>query len=338
MSLALRDVITRDVAMLALWNAGAGVACFTTAKLALVLGTIDGSQVVALWPPSGIALACLLVHGLRCWPGVAAGAFLANLALGPTIAAAVTLTIGGTLAPVAAWLLLRKVGFRIELDRLRDAIALVFLGSKAAMLVSATIGALTLLASGAVAGNAFWGAWLAWWFADAMSVVVLTPPLLVLAQVIGRRVRAGPARWLEAAGPPAATILVMAIVAMSTMPMFFLVFPVIVWAALRFQLMGATPCALIAAMASSAAAVNGTGPFTGLDLFGTLITLHAFNASVALTALLLSVVVIQRRRATRAVERAVDQLSDAVASLEPYRLLGGGALDGILRTRDPKDH
>src|SRR6478672_6990567 len=48
-----------------------------TGSLGLQLATLHQSATL-VWPPSGIALASLLVWGKRVWPGIFAGAFLVN--------------------------------------------------------------------------------------------------------------------------------------------------------------------------------------------------------------------------------------------------------------------
>src|SRR2546430_6776398 len=47
------------------------------AKLGL-LAAVAQKVVSSAWPPSGVALAALLLLGLRYWPGIAMGAFLLN--------------------------------------------------------------------------------------------------------------------------------------------------------------------------------------------------------------------------------------------------------------------
>ena len=54
-----------------------GAAYYGSAKLGLSLAFQSGS-VTAVWPPTGIALAAVVLWGNRMWPGVALGAFLAN--------------------------------------------------------------------------------------------------------------------------------------------------------------------------------------------------------------------------------------------------------------------
>ena len=50
---------------------------------------------------------------------------------------------GNTVAPLVAATLLMRVGFRRQLDRQQDALAIVFIGALASMLISATIGSCT---------------------------------------------------------------------------------------------------------------------------------------------------------------------------------------------------
>src|SRR5262249_41153937 len=51
---------------------------FGAARLGLTMAFV-AEQVTAVWPPTGIALAALLLFGYRLWPGIALGAFLANV-------------------------------------------------------------------------------------------------------------------------------------------------------------------------------------------------------------------------------------------------------------------
>ncbi|GAA3370998.1 hypothetical protein GCM10020367_19900 [Streptomyces sannanensis] len=73
--------------------------------------------------------------------------------------ATVGIMAGNTLAPLCAYLMLRRVGFRVALDRLWDGLALVFLGALAGMLISATTGTAVLVLSGILHADTFWSAW-----------------------------------------------------------------------------------------------------------------------------------------------------------------------------------
>ncbi|MDX2707542.1 MASE1 domain-containing protein [Streptomyces sp. PA03-6a] len=299
----------------ALWILVMAAAYYGGARIGLEQQLVRG-QVTPMWPPTGIALVGLLLGGIRLWPGIAIGAFAVNIAIGPSFLPVLGIVAGNTLAPVCACLLLRRVGFRVELDRLQDALALVFLGALGGMLISATIGSGVLVASGAVPVGAFWSTWSVWWTGDAMGVLVIAPLLLVLRTVRAPR-GVPPYRWAEAAALVAGTALVTFVATHSTPGLLFLVSPLLIWAAFRFQLAGAAPCALITSLIAIEAAADGSGPFAGLDLFAKMVTLQAFNGSAALTALLLSATVTEREHTRREIEQVCRRLGEALSRLAP---------------------
>jgi integral membrane sensor domain MASE1 len=282
------------------------VAYYATAKVGLVLALVKG-QVTPLWLPTGISVAALLMSGPRIWPGIALGALSANIALGTGTGATLMITIGNTAAPIVAWYLLTRFGFRQELDRLKDALLLVFAGALGAMLISAVIGTAAFKIDGMIPWHEVPAVVSVWWTGDAMGVLVFTPLLLTLP----RHWTAPPKRLVEAAALLIATAAVASFVTVSESRLLFLVFPMLVWAALRFQHAIAAPCALIISVAAVMAAAGGR--FTEGDLLTTMIVLQAFNGSMALTGLILSAITSERNEARQAIERACEQLAETVA-------------------------
>ncbi|MGW2562766.1 MASE1 domain-containing protein [Streptomyces sp. NPDC001514] len=277
---------------------------------------VEGAVVTPLWPPTGIAVAALIWFGLRIWPGIALGTFLVILALGSFRPFALAVLAGNCLAPVCAYLMLRRAGFRAELDRLRDGLALVFLGAFAGMLISATFGAGVLVLAGLLAPGSFWPIWSAWWAGDAMGVLVVTP-LLLVARTVRWPVDLHPARCAEAVLLLVSVTVVALVTTQSSVAVLFLVFPLLIWAALRFQLPGAAPCVLIVSVLAISAATDRAGPFAGHSLFAVMVTLQALNASAALTGLLLSAIVTEQSNVRRKIEQACAELAEVVDQLSP---------------------
>ncbi|WP_449342149.1 MASE1 domain-containing protein, partial [Streptomyces aurantiogriseus] len=290
-------------------------AYYVSARIGLQQQLVRG-QVTPFWPPTGIALVVLLLWGLRAWPAVALGAFLVNVTLGPSILPVLAITVGNTVAPVCACLLLRRVGFRTALDRLRDALALVFLGALIGMVISATVGTGVLVASGALTAQDFWPTWSVWWTGDAMGVLVVAPFLLALRTARWPR-GVSVLRWAEAAALLGGTAAVSLVATHSRVNLLFLVGPFLIWAAFRFQLLGAAPCVLIASVIAVDAGATGSGPFSGHDLLAQMVILQAFNGTVSLTALVLSAVVTERNRTLREIEGACERLTEVLARLAP---------------------
>ncbi|MFE7775034.1 MASE1 domain-containing protein [Streptomyces sp. NPDC057445] len=299
------------------------VAYYAAARVGLTLQVVVEKAVVTpLWPPTGIAMAALIWFGLRIWPGIALGTLLVILAISPFRASVLGILAGNSLAPVCAYLMLRRVGFRAELDRLRDGVALVFLGAFAGMLISATVGAGVLVLDGQLAPESFWPVWSAWWAGDAMGVLVITP-LLLVARNIRWPSEVRPARVVEAVLLAVGVATVTVLTTRSNLSLLFLVFPLLIWAALRFQLPGAAPCVLVVSVLAISAATDRAGPFDEHGLFAVMGTLQALNGSAALTGLLLSAIVTEQQAIRHKIEQACTELAEVVERLSP-----GGASPG----------
>ncbi|MFD7443388.1 MASE1 domain-containing protein [Streptomyces sp. NPDC059909] len=311
----MRDEQIRGHGFAALRILAVAAVYWGSAELGLLQQLVRG-QITPLWPPTGVAVAALVVFGLRIWPAIALGALLVNMFIGPTLPAVLGIVAGNTLAPVCAYLLLRRAKFHAALDRLRDGLLLVFLGALVGMLISSTVGTGVLLLAGALDADDFWPAWSVWWTGDAMGVLVVTPFLLVL-RTAHWPPRASPGRWAEAAALTLATVLVTLLATRTaSSTLLFLVFPVLIWAAFRFQLAGAAPCALVVSTLVITAAARGVGPFAGRDLFSNMFTLQAFNGSAALTALLLAAVITERNETHEEIKRVCERLAEIVADVD----------------------
>ncbi|HET6310203.1 MAG TPA: MASE1 domain-containing protein [Candidatus Nitrosotalea sp.] len=262
------------------------VAYYVAARLSLGLALVHG-QVTPVWPPTGIALVAFLVFGLRAWPAIAAAAFAVNLPLGPSPLGAGLIAAGNTLAPLVSAVLLKHVGFRLELDRLRDAAWIMLLGALAGMAISASVGTLVLVLSGSVPVANFASTWAVWWTGDAMGILLVAPFLLSLRPrpgVPGLDWR----RRIELTALLGAVGIATFIVFQNQFRLEYLVFPLIMLAAFRFRLRGAAPAALIASGVAVLAAVNGTGPFATETLLQKMVTLQVFNVFVALASFVLA--------------------------------------------------
>ena len=66
------------------------------------------SSASLVWPPTGIAIAGLLVLGYRVWPAILVGAFLVNATAAGSIATSLGIAAGNTLEGLVAALLVRR--------------------------------------------------------------------------------------------------------------------------------------------------------------------------------------------------------------------------------------
>ena len=267
---------------------------YGAAKLGLTLAFANRS-VTAVWPPAGIALAALLLWGYRYWPGVALGALFANGWTGVPIETVLGITVGNTLEALAGTYLLRRVArFRTSLRRVRDVLALVVLGAVVSTLVAATIGVASLRVGDAVSTDALGSTFRVWWLGD-MGGDLLVAPFVLL--VVGHWREARWDRWLEGLLLFAALAGISALALARSEPLAYVVFPLLIWAALRLGPHGAATANLIVAVIAVAYTANGHGGFVEGTRDDSLLLSQTFMGVAAVTSLLLAAIAAERQRA-----------------------------------------
>jgi PAS domain S-box-containing protein len=287
-------------------------AYFGAAKVGLSMAFV-AEQVTAVWPPTGIALAALLLFGSRAWPGITLGAFLANATANAPLGTAAGIALGNTLeALLGAWLLRCLVGFDKALERAQDVLGLVVLAAAVSTMVSATIGVTSLCLGGVKPWTAYPTLWSVWWLGDAMGDLVVAP--LLLSWAGWHRIAPRPRQVAEAGalllGLMAVSLLVFAGPAarFPFHPLAYTVFPFAIWAALRFGQPAATLMTFVASSMAIWGTVRGYGPFAASTTHESLILVQLFMGVVAVTTLMLGAVTIERERAKEAARQSRDEL------------------------------
>lgn len=281
------------------------LAYFLAAKGGLTLA-YENSSVTAVWAPTGIALAALVLWGRGLWPGVALGALLANTWTGVPLITVLGITAGNTLEAVVGASLLMRVGFRPSLERARDVLALAVLAAALSTMVSATVGVASLYIGDAVSGDALLSVWRTWWLGDLGGDLLVAPFLLVFAGgVLTTRNRG---RLLEAAALLVVLVGVSCLVFSSSPAREFLIFPALIWAALRFRQRGVAAGSLVVAAVAVGFTAQGMGPFAEDTPDGSLLLSQTFVGISALAALLLAAITAERDRAERTLKGAHEEL------------------------------
>jgi PAS domain S-box-containing protein len=278
-------------ALTALALAGAYVAA---AKLGIELSVARG-VITPVWAPTGIALAGLLLFGRSLWPAVAVGALIANATSGASIGEAAGISVGNTLEAVVGASLLLRADLRPTLDRVRDVVSLVVLGALASPLIAATNGVGVLSASGKVDD---WGSsWLLWWIGDGMGALIVTP-LVLIATTRPWREFPGAAQRLEAAALAAALGGVSAAVFFGGYWRYpHVVFPLLIWATLRFRQPGAVIGSAVVTAIAVAGAIHGSLPVGEHTPTEVVEILEGLLAAVVVSLFLLGAVLTERGRA-----------------------------------------
>ncbi len=297
------------------------------ARLGLSLAFLHPSA-TPVWPPTGIALAALLLYGYRLWPGVFVGALAANLWISGALAPSLGIAVGNTLeAVVGAWLVCRFAGGRRAFERPGDVFRFAGLAAMGATLISATVGPVSLCLGGLARWAEFGPIWLTWWLGDASGALLVAPVLLTwtTGRAAAREGREKLESVLLLGGVVAVGLVVFGgLIPTPTtdLPLEFLCLPFLVAIAFRLGIREAALANLLLASVAIACTLRARGPFHRPDFNESLVLLQAFSGVVALTTAALAAVVSERRRVTQfaaVLESAVDSAAEGVV------ILAGGA-------------
>jgi PAS domain S-box-containing protein len=296
------------------------VAYVIAGKLGQATTNIRSSNLGPVWPASGIALAAILICGYRVWPGVMAGTVVVAFFGHVSHITALGQAAGSTLAALTgAYSLHRIANFDRSLSRLSDAISLIVLGGFGDAMVSASIGVFALHAAHEHPYSGVGAAWLIYWLGDATGILLVTPLVLRVTDLLKLRNRQ---RTTESA---VLLILLSAtcFLVFGDLPfipvklhfMAFAVLPFIIWAAIRLGLGVTALSILIVATIATVETALGSGPFAQNTTFVNAVLLDVFFGVLSITGLSLAAVVGEREHAVRERERLIRERAKAEARL-----------------------
>ncbi len=315
----------QQLTRLTLVGLGIIVLYVVSARLGLQLAMVH-SSVTAVWPPSGLALAALLIFGIRLWPAITAGAFIVNITASMPVSACLGIATGNTLAAIAGALLVQSLArTRNPLDTMRGVLILIAGGGMLATLISATIGTVTLLEAGLIAKSLYNSVWLTWWLGDSGGVLMIAPLLLAWKQLPEKNWSV--IRALEAAALLMCTLLIAQLVfgrnsglAINHVPLAFLPITPLAWAAMRFGKHGATICLTVVAASAVWGTIGGSGPFMRTDMNESLLLLQLFMAVTTLFTLLFAASLNERRQTRRLLDQHHEDKANSLGEILEHSL------------------
>src|SRR5262245_33623872 len=252
-----------------------------------------------IWPPSAISIVAIVFWGTGVWPAIYVGALLTNLITSASLPVAAGIAAGNTLEALVAFFLLRRLRFDRRLGEVRSALALILAGALGSS-VGATIGVSSLRRGGIVLADQFADTWFVWWFGDMGSIVVLAPLLFLAGGALTAIKEWNPVEFglLSALSAILLLFLFGDVIFPPGIPYptMFLLFPCLIWAALRFGTLGSALTIGIVAFVAIFATVSGHGPYAGVEPRGILI-LQLFMTVGAMTGLIVAADSDQRHRA-----------------------------------------
>lgn len=277
-----------------------------------------GEIATLIWPASGLALAVLLRYGLHWWPGVTLGALLLAISNQHSVPLTIGVLFAHTLEVyVAAYLLRHWVDFDTHLETFADVFNLLRFGIILGPAIGATIGILSFAISPEGTARNYPLMWWHWWLAHAISLSVVTPLLLTWTSenTIQKR-NTNRFEYLLVLGVlfVVSTLIFLRIdwLPIGNYPLGHVLFPFLLWLALRFEPQEVATAGLVLVSISIMGTVNGTGPFSRPSLDVNLVLLGTFVFAVVGMTLTLSSLMAQRRRDALQLEAANTRLEQHV--------------------------
>jgi len=289
-------------------------------KLGLRLAFVQ-SNATAVWPPTGIAIAALILLGPRAWPAIFAGAFIVNITTPATpVSASLGIAAGNALEALAASHLVRRAGEGVaSFARPRHVFvftAIVLVST----LISAAIGVLSLGLTGALRSAEAVTVGYTWWLGDFSGAMLITPAVLLWA---------APARPGETLGRTAVVLLAtlltgvlvfggVAGLSRQNFPIGFLVIPVLVWAACGAGMRATAAAILLLSSIAVVGTLQGFGPWARFAQNDDLLLLQAFMAVISVTTLALASAVSEHRRLARELQAARTDIEAALVFRDDF--------------------
>jgi len=282
-------------------------------------------NVTAVWPPSGIALAALILRGRRIWPGVLLGAFVETTRMfldtsspsrtAVTVLVGAFISVGCTLEALVAARLFERTALSPQnvLAHVRGVVwfALLALLSSA---LGALIGTASLRAGHLISTTHYSQTYVTWLLGDMVGILVWTPVILVFSKEDWRNIR-----WLEIFIQQLALLAFQGLFLSPILPiphehypLAHLVTPFLVWAGVRLGPQGTALAILNLSTIATWATANGMGPFAYESLDTSLLLVQVFIGNMTVTALLLAAVFQERIRAESALAESRDELERRV--------------------------
>ena len=273
---------------------------FAGAELGLSLASLH-TNVTAVWPPTGIAIASLLIFGRRVWPGIFVGALAANLMTAIPVLSSFGIATGNTFeAIVAYWLLQRSQRWKGSFESVGDVLMFVVYAAVLAPMVSATIGSLSVCFGDPGQWAKFTSLWLTWWTGDGFGALIVSPLLLAWSL---------PGKTTSRDLPEITSLFLLLIIValiifggwfpgpVKTYPLAYLCLPCLLWAALKFDQRVVTTAIVVMAGVALWGARHGYGSFVQSSANVSLLLLISFVGTSTLMTLVVAAVTSERKKA-----------------------------------------
>jgi signal transduction histidine kinase len=305
-----------------------GLIYFLSAELGHIL-SIPPGNVTPLWPPSGIALAAVIMYGYRVWPGILVGAVIGTttaifdpsslFTILKTSLIGTIIGVGVTLQGIVGGYLIKRFILIDQIFRKPINIIKFFSLSILSCIIGCTIGTTTLALFGLGEWERYLTIWITWIVGDSAGILIMTPFILVWFKRPLFKLTSN--RLYESILLITLLLMTARVIATLHACLAYTFIPFLIWGAFRFGPHGATFTLLAISLISDIMTILDYGPFVHSTRNASLIGVQFYIAVVGLTGLIMSSLLeqleeysqhleVKVREKTYDLEKTIHQLKD----------------------------
>ena len=294
------------------------------------------TNTATVWIPTGFSIGLLVARGPRLWPAVTLGAFVLNVASNALSTKAMPIWVEIAIAaPIAAgntgeallgcYLAQRFAGGKALLSKPMNVAVFAVVVATLPPLVSMSVGVAASRIGGLIPSTSVIEVMLTWYLANALGILILAAPVIaLLGHTLGRL-----AAWRR--GEAACLVFCLLFVsqamsgtalvpALHDWPRTYMIIPLLLWAAFRFQTQGGVFAILLIAAVSIIGTMRGFEAFPSPSRSRSLLDLQVFLGLNAITTL--------------AITAALAEIDRLRGDIEDKIRLQTGEVERLVRSRN----
>jgi signal transduction histidine kinase len=274
--------------------------------------SFENTTILPIWPPSGIGLALILLLGRKCWPGLTIGSLLASimafwnnpgLPIPAIIVISTAIAVSTTLEVLLGNFLIRRfIQDAYAFKNAKHTFRFLFIAGSICAL-GALINTVALFVYNVVDMDQWVRVGISFWIGDLVGVLLFTP--FILSFISKKQVTFSRDKIFETLVLAICAALIFLVLQIDYFHLTFeralpfLLLPVLLWMAFRFDLLVAMSAVLVVSLMSIYFTILGDGPFHLGDPYHSIILLQIFIVVMSISTIVLSATVQEREHAQR---------------------------------------
>jgi signal transduction histidine kinase len=261
-----------------------------------------------IWLPTGVGIAALVLVGKSFRPWIFVAAFLSSYSLHYPLPICLGIALGSFVQTVlAAWFLKKTSETTPTLTKVKEVIGFAVLVMGVSTFLGTSIDAVSLVVFGSMSLEDATVLWRSWWLSQAMSCLIIAAPCIGWWNDIRFRIGGALKLGWEAAFL-GAVIVATCIFIYTPLSVYnhsliirpFFLFSLMIWAAVRFDIFGATSTLLVLAGTSIYGNILGFAAASNVPLNERMILQQYFTMALGVTGLVISAAIREKETALEA--------------------------------------